>query len=98
MTNDEACSETAVAYADAERTLDRAIKEACDLMVSILRSQNVCAEPPDPIHCNKTTPLKTPLGEAQCLLTQAREKLTESHAAAEKYCSDGGIIITGGGK
>lgn len=95
---EDACTETAEHYASAERSLDRAIKEACDLMSSIIKSQKACGKDPDPIDSNKVTPLKTPLGEAQCLLTQARAKLTESHDAANVFCDDGGIIVTGGGK
>lgn len=96
-TKDEACTETACVFADAEHAADKGIKKACDLMISILKSQKVCAEDNEPVHGNDATRMKLFVAQAISDATDARGALADAHEAANKFCKDGGIIVTGGG-
>lgn len=97
-TKDEACTETAVAFAEAEMAWRRYHHKLCKLAESALRTQKVCGDDDErPIHASKFTQMQLYIAQAIDGSAGSNISLGNAHDEGTCICEEGGIIVQGGG-
>lgn len=98
-TKDEACTETAVAFAEAEIAWRRYHHKLCKLAESALRTQKVCGDDDDPIHAMKFASMQLFIAQALDRSSGSNSSLANAHEDGDEICRDcePPIIVTGGG-
>ncbi len=96
---EEACTETAVAFAEAEIAWRRYHRKLCNLAESALRAQKVCGDDPNPVHATKFAAMHRSISDAIIRSADSNSSLSNAHEEGDKICKDckPPIIVTGGG-